>query len=71
MLSINPDLSADEVRKIMRQTADKIDDASGDYNEEGWSPQYGFGRVNADGAVREAQRRIDSGGNGKKGYKKR
>ena len=70
MLSVNPDLSAEEVREILRQTADKIDDANANYNQEGWSPQYGFGRVNADAAVREAERQANSGGNGKKGYKK-
>lgn len=51
MLSVNPALSADTVRTILRQTSDKIDSANANYNANGWSTQYGYGRVNAREAV--------------------
>ena len=46
ILSLNPKLTWDQVRKYMRDTADKIDFTSGNYLD-GYSIQYGFGRVNA------------------------
>jgi subtilisin family serine protease len=55
MLSANPDLTAQEVKSILRSTADKIGSASEYYN--GHSPKYGYGRINADRAVAEALRR--------------
>jgi uncharacterized protein (TIGR02145 family) len=55
MLSVNPFLSPEEIREILRYTADQIDEANGDYNDEGWSTQYGHGRVNADDAVHRAK----------------
>jgi len=48
-LSINPDLTAEEVRQIMRDTCDKIGGAT--YNAQGHNDDYGFGRVNAFRAV--------------------
>jgi len=53
VLSANPNLSASEVKSIMETTADKVGDA-GDYDENGHSPKFGFGRVNAANAVRKA-----------------
>lgn len=53
ILSVNPDLSAAEVKQIMMDTADKID-ADGEHNgydETGHSPWYGHGRINAHKAV--------------------
>ena len=57
MLSANPDLTAREVKQILRSTADKIGSPSDYVN--GRSVKYGYGRVNADKAVAEALRRKD------------
>ncbi|MEQ8705655.1 MAG: S8 family serine peptidase [Phaeodactylibacter sp.] len=57
MLSANPDLTAREVKDILRSTADKIGSPS-EYTN-GRSLKYGYGRVNADKAVAEALRRRD------------
>jgi subtilisin family serine protease len=56
MLSVNPDLTPAEVREILHATADKIDKPNADYDADGWSSQYGFGRVNAAAAVQRARR---------------
>jgi hypothetical protein len=58
MLSANPDLTAKEVKEILRKTADKIGSPS-DYSSDGHSRKYGYGRVNADKAVAEAIRLRD------------
>ncbi|MCH2081816.1 MAG: S8 family serine peptidase [Saprospiraceae bacterium] len=58
ILSANPDLTAKQVKSILEQTADKIGSAS-EYDQNGWSRKYGYGRVNADKAVAEALRRRD------------
>ncbi|MDJ0507843.1 MAG: S8 family serine peptidase [Crocosphaera sp.] len=55
MLSVNPSLSAAEVRNILRETAIKIDPVNGQYNADGWSQQYGYGRIDAAQAVLAAQ----------------
>ncbi len=57
MLTANPNLTAKEVKAILRQTADKIGHPSEYYN--GHSRKYGYGRVNGDRAVAEALRRRD------------
>jgi subtilisin-like proprotein convertase family protein len=57
MLSVNSDLRGDEVRDILRQTAEKIDQAGGSYGPDGHSDLFGFGRVNAFRAVTEARQR--------------
>lgn len=51
LLSVNPDLTAAEVKQILTDTADKIDPADGEYDEDGHSPWYGHGRINAQKAV--------------------
>ena len=56
MLSVNPELTPAEVREILHATADKIDKPNADYDANGWSSQYGFGRVNAAAAVQRARR---------------
>ena len=56
MLSANPKLTAKEVKEILAQTADKIGRPS-DYDSNGHSKKFGYGRVNADKAVAEANRR--------------
>jgi subtilisin family serine protease len=60
MLSANPNLTAKEVKGILMQTADKIGHPTDYVN--GHSRRYGAGRVNADKAVAEAIRRLDSPG---------
>ena len=59
MLSVNPDLTAREVKQILKETADKIGSPR-DYID-GHSVLYGYGRVNADKAVAEALRRRSQG----------
>ena len=46
ILSLNPDLTWDQVRKYMRNSADRIDPQNGNYVN-GYSLMYGFGRINA------------------------
>ena len=60
ILSVNPELTAKEVKEILMKTADKIGSPSEYVN--GHSVKYGAGRVNADKAVAEALRRLDGGG---------
>lgn len=66
VLSVRPDLTWDEVRDIIRETADRIDvdnndpigqwvDNDGDDFPE-FSQWYGYGRINAAAAVLEARR---------------
>jgi subtilisin family serine protease len=50
--AVNPDLTRDQVRELLQETADKIGPASS-YNK-GHSKEYGFGRVNAAKAVERA-----------------
>jgi subtilisin family serine protease len=54
LLSVNPNLSREEVYSILRDTADKIDREGGQYDERGHSPLYGWGRVNARRALQRA-----------------
>lgn len=58
MLSANPDLSVHQVFDILRRTSRKIDMAHGVYEEDddGFlkSPYYGYGLVDAHGALRAA-----------------
>lgn len=67
VLSINPYLTAQEVRLILEQTADKIVDSDpdpqlgirlGNYDSSGYSQWFGYGRVNAYEAVKMAQSRL-------------
>lgn len=51
MFSANPALSAADARAALCQTADKIDLAEAAYDELGWSPRYGCGRLNVGAAV--------------------
>ena len=48
-LSVNPDLTRDELRQIMRDSADRIGGVV--YDANGHNDDYGFGRVNAHRAV--------------------
>lgn len=62
ILSVNPELTAKEVKEILIKTADKIGSPSEYVN--GHSVKYGAGRVNADRAVAEAIRRLDNNSGG-------
>jgi len=54
ILSRNPNLRWDEVKDIIKRSCDKIDVGGGNYDANGHSPFYGFGRVNAESAVEVA-----------------
>ncbi len=56
MISANPNLTAREVKDILAKTADKIGNPN-EYDSNGRSLKYGFGRVNALKAVEEAIRK--------------
>jgi subtilisin family serine protease len=69
ILSVNPQLTVREVKDILRQTADKIVDPEpdpqlqlrlGTYENDGHSPWFGYGKVNAFRAVQAAQQRLKS-----------
>lgn len=69
VISANENLTADEVRKIIEETTDKIEDlnpdiitghAKGTYNEKGFSEWFGFGKVNAAKAVQKAIQILES-----------
>jgi subtilisin family serine protease len=51
ILGRNPNLRWDEVRNVIKQSCDKIDPAGGNYDANGHSVFYGFGRANAKRAV--------------------
>jgi subtilisin family serine protease len=55
ILSVNPALTREEVREVMRQCCDRIDPQDGQYDANGRSPRYGFGRLNAEKAVQLAR----------------
>ena len=59
ILSINPDLSWQEVKEIIKNSCDQIDPQSGNYNAQGHSPFYGYGRINAEKAVLNAKSTIE------------
>jgi len=54
MLSANPELTWMQVREIIKETSDKIDRSGGKYDSKGHSIYYGYGRVNAEKAVKRA-----------------
>jgi subtilisin-like proprotein convertase family protein len=62
ILSKKPELKWDEVRRLMRETADKIDRQNGGYTD-GYSLQYGYGRVNAHKALKALKE--NGGGDGR------
>lgn len=52
MLARNPALRWDQVKEILKNTSDRIDEANGEYAAaSSRSPMYGYGRVNARNAV--------------------
>jgi len=54
LLSINPNLTAEQVRQILRETCDKIDPNHANYNINGFSNTHGYGRLNARRALEKA-----------------
>jgi subtilisin family serine protease len=54
MLSANPELTWEQVKEILKNSCDRIDEAMGNYDANGHSPFYGYGRVNALKAVQHA-----------------
>jgi subtilisin family serine protease len=55
IIARNPDLRWDQVRDILKQSCDRIDEAGGNYDSNGRSPFYGYGRINARKAVELAK----------------
>jgi subtilisin-like proprotein convertase family protein len=51
IISRNPNLRWDEVKDIVKRSCDRIDTSGGQYDGNGHSRLYGFGRVNAKKAV--------------------
>jgi len=51
VLARNPELRWDEVKDVLKRCCDRIDAAGGNYDANGHSPQYGFGRLNGRRAV--------------------
>jgi subtilisin family serine protease len=51
MLEANPRATAEQVRDVLCQTAVRNDLAGAEWDEDGWSPYYGCGRVDAAAAV--------------------
>lgn len=51
MFAANPDLTVAEARQVVCETATRIDLDGGEYDETGWSPYYGCGRIDAAAAV--------------------
>ncbi|MFX0197677.1 MAG: proprotein convertase P-domain-containing protein, partial [Candidatus Hodarchaeota archaeon] len=60
ILSLNNQLRWDHVRKYMRNTADKIDGENGNYIN-GYSLEYGYGRVNAHKALKAVKDDMEVG----------
>ena len=54
ILAANPDLNFREVKNILKETCEKIDAAGGQYNGQGHSKKYGYGKVDAEKAVKKA-----------------
>jgi subtilisin family serine protease len=57
IVSANPDLTAAEVKAVLRDSCEKIDLEGGTYDASGHSPLYGYGRPDVARAVEFARRR--------------
>ncbi len=60
ILSLNPEIRWDQVRKYMRDTADKIYQANANYVN-GYSLEYGYGRINAYEALKKVKAGTEGG----------
>lgn len=58
VLSVNPNLDIDGVRDILKQSCEKIDVANANYDNNGHSIFYGYGRINAKMAVENTLKTI-------------
>ncbi len=54
ILSVNPELTWQQVREVIKDTSEKIDTAEGNYDAEGHSKYYGYGKIDAEKAVKRA-----------------
>ena len=54
LLSVNPDLHWQQVRDVIKDSCEKIDTVNGQYDAQGHSRFYGYGRIDAEKAVRKA-----------------
>ncbi|HEY5847238.1 MAG TPA: S8 family serine peptidase [Microlunatus sp.] len=54
VMARNPALRWHEVKDVLRRSCDRIDTQDGQWSAAGHSPWYGFGRLNAENAVRLA-----------------
>lgn len=54
ILSANPELTWQQVKDIIKETSEKIDTANGQYDTQGHSKYYGYGKVDAEKAVKKA-----------------
>ena len=55
MLAVNPELTCQQVKEIIKNSCDRIDEQFGNYDSNGHSPFYGYGRINALKAVQNAK----------------
>jgi hypothetical protein len=55
VLSVNANLTADQVRQILRSSCDKIDPNNAHYDANGFSVALGYGRLNARRALELAK----------------
>ena len=51
VLSVNPSLKWNEVKDLLKRACDRIDPQNGQYNADGHSAMYGYGRLNARTAI--------------------
>jgi len=54
ILSANPDLTWQQVKQVIKETCEKIDVAGGQYASNNHSKFYGYGKVDAEKAVKKA-----------------
>ena len=54
MLAVNPNLNYWQVRELIKTSCDQIDIPGGNYNQDGHSVFYGYGKLNAQKAVNNA-----------------
>ncbi|MFN3197470.1 MAG: MopE-related protein [Bradymonadia bacterium] len=63
MISVNPELTAAQVKDLLRLTARPIDPLHGQWRDDGegrrWSPLYGYGMLDVEAAVLAAARGCD------------
>ncbi|MFT3681148.1 MAG: S8 family serine peptidase [Ferruginibacter sp.] len=55
ILSVNPGLTRLQVKDILRECCEKVDAINGQYDAQGHSKFYGYGKVDAEKAVKKAQ----------------